>query len=279
VTIFNENPEPYTGYEEFYDYANYQLLYDYTKFPTSMPADTVVIAEFPAPESGLIQIHQQLADITPPVSTANANHNWINVNLIVGGVSMGTSMIDVTYNAQYLSAKVVKGQQVRITARAFEVKTSIAWQTGSWIRFIPMSFVTAPQTPVVVQPGSDLSLFEQPVMIRDSLGVIRQKKDYDGSPIFCKMFVGTVTGVANIAITTILAEGIKRVCVMEGDWDANRDSNTNTLFPITFSAETIPTLNSHYAVRKGTHLLTWISNSNFDRSNHIYRFYAEYTKI
>jgi hypothetical protein len=95
-------------------------------------------------------------------------------------------------------------------------KTKVNWAkvTQSGLYFTPLSFTKTLPSRIVVQPGSDYSLTEQPVMVIDEVTKLpRQMQDYDGRPIFTRTFTGSLPSTPlvegwnqfNIAL------GIKRI--------------------------------------------------------------------
>jgi hypothetical protein len=141
--------------------------------------------------------------------------------------------------------------------------------------FIPPTFsvVSAP----VMQEGGDYSATEKPVIIREG-GSFRQKRDLDGSPIFCKTIAGTVTAAAGSASTgTVALTGVKNLCKCEGWWAYNTKGDKRM---ITLSGNKVwePDEYEWDVLLEASHEVSYTSYSAQERNAAPFQMYVEYTK-
>jgi hypothetical protein len=142
--------------------------------------------------------------------------------------------------------------------------------------FIPPKFTVIPNPTIVVEPGSDYSTDEQPVMIKDVVtGEIRQKLDVDGSPIWERTFVGTITSAANTGLNTnVGGVPIKNYVSVCGSWNTN-SANPSSVAAIPYAITTYQAGVGTYT--GGTPLLYTISA--YARTDAPYRLTIQYTKL
>jgi hypothetical protein len=74
-------------------------------------------------------------------------------------------------------------------------------------------------TKIIIDEDGDYSLEEKPIMVMDN-GVLRQKLDVDGDPIWEKTVVlPTPPTAANTQLITMLVEGVKNAWYIRGRWE------------------------------------------------------------
>jgi hypothetical protein len=145
------------------------------------------------------------------------------------------------------------------------------WQAQQ-CNYIPAKFVYIPDPTIVIEPGSDYSLTEHPVLINDN-GIIRQKKDLDGRGIWQRTFEGTITGPADNGIATQLSVPGFYNLVNSWGWVNRGDGYKFTpgLFPSEDVKFTV-------VFNTGLDVTVW-SSSGYERNNSSYRFTLQYTKV
>jgi hypothetical protein len=114
----------------------------------------------------------------------------------------------------YSAGSGIVGDVVVLPVKKGDVVKLTGASTGGWTPgcyFIPPMFVAIPQSRIVVQPGSDEMMAEHPILINDN-GVIRQKKDLNGDPIWEQIFTGTINIPAgNGNFNTYQMSGVKNL--------------------------------------------------------------------
>jgi hypothetical protein len=163
---------------------------------------------------------------------------------------------------------VAVGDVVKIQATSGTLSSIVCY-------FIPPKFsvVSAP----VMQEGGDYSATEKPVIIREG-GSFRQKRDLDGSPIFCKTIAGTVTAAAGSASpTTTALTGVKNLCKCDGWWAYNTGGDKRL---ITLSGNKVwePDEYEWDVLLEASHEVKYISYSVQERNAAPFQLYVEYTK-
>jgi hypothetical protein len=148
-------------------------------------------------------------------------------------------------------------------------------------RYLPTLTNTTPVATAIIEPGSDLSTTEQPVLVWDN-GTAKQKLDVNGDPIWERTILGTVTGAAGTWLSVPNdVTGIKRVLNYDGWWVMD-PANPNQHGPIPVFRTANLTLANTYA------FLPQISNggalaistaSAYARTDSPYQLTIRYTKL
>jgi hypothetical protein len=170
---------------------------------------------------------------------------------------------------------VKKGDIVRMNASGF---------TSCSCYFIPPKFTVIPNPTIVVEPGSDYSTDEQPVMILEN-GVERQKLDYDGSPIWERTYIGSVVAAANANTNIILDTTVKKIIEPTGYWYAGTLGISHPVNDYRPSGGVVPTasnvMGSIISCGNPVGTVTFTSISMYARTteNGGYRITLKYTKL
>jgi hypothetical protein len=179
----------------------------------------------------------------------------------------GTSSLDtITYFSDIILLNV--GDTIRLRVNADNTSATVT-VSNNLFRLFPLKF-SAVQSPVVEQ-GSDYSLTEHPVLINDN-GLIRQKLDIDGDPIWCRTVRGNITLSSNTeGYIAILSTYVKKLLNQHGWWD--RGDNYNEPVPINFTTA------SFWLYKRPNGDIAIRTISVAERTNSPYMVYIEYTKI
>jgi hypothetical protein len=107
---------------------------------------------------------------------------------------------------------VAKGDVVNVSGGNYTIVSAGCY-------FVPPKYKAVPAAVSVIEPGGDYSLDEKPVLVWDE-GVVRQKLDVDGSPIWEQTFAGSIPATPAITYVGIpLRSGVKAVVNIAGWWN------------------------------------------------------------
>jgi hypothetical protein len=251
IVILGEFKEPYAGYQVNPDYAH-------TEEVNLLPSTTGILQTWVANRTGYITVACY-------VSSSSANAHWV---ITINNKLMWV-LGDETKNRKYFQVvlPVTKGDSVEVWAKGVAEPPTT---TATHMFFIPPLIAAIPQARVVVQPGSDYSLSEQPVLINDN-GVIRQKQDPEGNPIWCRTFTDILSIPANTQSYFQLMTGVKYLWFQSGWWSVG-DAVTKLEIPRSTSTHTF--LCYLYA-----DTLTVSTISATSRVDAVFYVYVEYTKL
>jgi hypothetical protein len=189
VVIKDQFKDITAGYLQAMDTTNVRKDFFSQPYPAGVPENTVdTRVSWTADADGFLVVRAHVKAIGI-LSGDNIYADFLidgNVTHIDGGVVHATSSI------QFFSIgplPVAKGQLIHFDGRTDSTNPGAEVQFNGVVSsfFFPPLFKSVPQARTVVEPGSDYSLDEQPVLINDN-GTIRQKQWLDGSPVYKKLF-------------------------------------------------------------------------------------------
>jgi hypothetical protein len=191
-----------------------------------------------------------------------------SIAITINGITRERFVTPVTGTSLDWIEQVSKGDSITCTVETGSTSFSC------WTYKAKYSAVANPI--ISVEIGTDYSTEEKPVMIKDIVtGEIRQKLDVDGSPIWERTFVGTITSAANTGLNTSVGGApIKNYVFVGGSWCTN-SANPLSIAAIPYSITTYQAGVGTYS--GGTPLLYTLSA--YARTDAPYRLTIQYTKL
>jgi hypothetical protein len=224
VVKLYESPEVYSGFEVVPDYDNQENINRFTVNGN--------LQSWVADRTGFVFIGGVAS------STGTSIDFIITVNSMAAvQLSRNKDTTDTKAFQFKQVVQVVKGQTVELKVYNGSGATSGVTVGYACCFYIPPKAVALPPKNIIVEPGGDLSLDEKPVLINDN-GVIRQKLDYDGSPIWVRTLDITIPDSSKCSVgaqakyISIEDSSVKisRIISVSGDWSI--DSSAGNRFSI-----------------------------------------------
>jgi hypothetical protein len=151
---------------------------------------------------------------------------------------------------------------------------------GFWLFFIPPKYTDA-STNLNIEVGTDLSLNETPVLVKDAAtGIIHQKLDVDGAPIWRRTFKGTITAAQSAYVSVNLSTGIKSILTFSGWAQIENTNDVKDPFGIPVISTTNVARYSVIILSNGTAIAGFGNNTGVIAAPYNnYEVTLEYTKL